>query len=214
MDLAPKPRTYRLKPAPKILAERPEAAQLRVTQLESLPSEGTWIIDLSSIDLMSLSAADELIAAWLLHKRASRREQGFVVALYSPSAIVHETLHAALRDRQLAAYGLTKLEGWSAGDVQTIGDVTTMNDRTLAAVHSFSAGAASAAQVAKKMGDTSIGAATNRLNELLSKGLIHKSDHRVASAGGRPSTRFVHPLGPSATSEVPALGRRRIAATA
>lgn len=175
-----------IEPKDPIVAERAEAAELRRRQLDGKErADRIVVVDLSRVDLMTLSAADEMVAKWLV---VARSKVPVVAAFFTEDLVMVETLHAALKPRRQAAYVL-RYSPDPARDRQpeVIGDVTPLQLETLDLVARAPEGV-TARELAE---DISIAAtaATNRLNELVEKGLLGKGQE-----DRRAGTRYVHPL--------------------
>ena len=198
----------------RILAEREDAARMRDAQLSRVPTDVPLLIDLSGLRLITLSAADELFAQWLLVKRNQQNKedkQALIVAFFSPQQVIHETLHAALAARGLAAYGL-KMQADPSEIPEVLGEFTPANDEALQVVQQNPDGI-TAKELAKRLGlaDT---AAANRLKDLLQKGLVLRGGRAVArTARGRNPVLFLYPFGFSpATAGVNARAGRPVPA--
>jgi hypothetical protein len=184
--------------ANSILAERADAFRIRQDVLEKEKPSGSLLVDLGNVRIITFSAADELIAKWLVWARAATRRDPLVVGIYSSRPVVQETLHAVLRPYGQAAYLLKRGTDPGAEDPELIGDVTRVNEETLRQLQLAGPKGLTPAQLAGELGlaDT---AAANRLQELSAKGLILK-ETRTAAGRGRPALVYRYPY-PTKTPE-------------
>jgi hypothetical protein len=185
----------------EILAERGEAARVRDEKLDPVSLDVPLVVDLSSLRIITFSAADELLANWLVIKRNRHRDQAVVVAFYSPRAVIQETLDAVLKARGLAAYGLRQSKDPGAEQPELLGEVTRTNADTLAVVRRVWPQGITSTELAQRLelADT---AAIARLQELVSKGLIQRGT-KVSKPRGRPSTLFLYPFRAKQTARNP-----------
>jgi hypothetical protein len=175
-----------------ILAERSEAAMVRDRELTPQALDRPLSVNLSRLRVITYSAADELIAKWLVLARSEQRDQAVVVALFSPYSVVHETLHATLKARGQAAYSSSAGADPTEHELDLIGEVTRVNEDTLRAVQRHPGGV-TASQLAQSLG-LAESAASNRLQELVDKGLIVRGGKSGTKGRGRPSKIFLYPF--------------------
>lgn len=200
-------RQVRLAPVDPIIADRRRAAILREGILDPLDRSGPFIVvDLNGLQILTLGAADELFVRWLESYRTPRRS--FVLVLASANDEIRQTVSTALRDGRQAAYLLRSVPQLNdraderaiivglAETAAIVGDTSPTMQQTVDAVAELKDGA-SAKDVADQL-KIGVTAAHNRLDELVTKGLLL----RVTQPGRSPD-RFLYPLSPKALELVP-----------
>lgn len=157
-----------------VIADRGRAAMLRDRFLEPLSTSPVpVIVDLNQIQVLTMSAADELVARWLERARSPRHALIAVFATYSED--IRDTLHAVLRDARQVAYRVRSLPGPAerprGRDI--LGDLSPAHQRTLDYLMDLTNGSATASEAAQGLGLTAT-AATNRLTDLAIRGLLFR----------------------------------------
>ena len=191
----------RIAPAETFLADRKQAAQLRQRYLAE-HEQGTVVVDLESIDFMTISAAQALIADWLV---AARTRAPLVAIIATPKADVIEAVDAALRRTRQGAYWVRSAA--HPDSPQVIGEVTETNERALAFFHDRPQ--ATASEYADAEPELKPNAATQRLVDLTARGLLLRQDQ-----AGRVGDLFVYPFKNGRTNgrPSPSSPRSRLAA--
>ena len=116
------------------VSDRATAALLRETYLEPSSQSDPFVCDLNGIEQLSPDAADELVGKFVLRLRDQRPDA--VVFIIGRTDDVLGKVHAALRDRRQAAWGINERE--SPNEWIALGDI---NDADREALSRFAQGA-------------------------------------------------------------------------
>lgn len=150
------------------VGDRATAALLRETYLEpALEDTDPIVCNLNGIEQLSVDAADELVGKFVVRLRSQR--PGAVVFVQSIADDVLAKVHAALRDRHQAAWGVNqrKPEAWLV-----LGDLA---EPELEALRAFAPGVPESAL----------------LDALASKGLLVKNGNSYAAPALAPEPEAV-----------------------
>lgn len=171
----------RIAPREPFLADRDEATNLRGQLLDGVTAS-TVVIDLGSLDFVTISSSQALIADWLVATRARRP---LVAIIATPNVDVIESVDAALRKSKQSAYWVKTAEHLE--DPQIIGDITDTNQRTLSYFKTHVQ--ATAVEYAEAEPELKANAATQRLVDLTGRGLLLRQGQP-----GRVGDLFVYPF--------------------
>ncbi len=148
LDPVPNPvvfgaRQLSVRPFDDIVLDTPRAGLLRQAfleqrdDLERIGDGDAVTVDLNGIQILTTQAAYEMVGKWLFELRLRTGERFPVVAITADNVRILRTVHAALRDSRLTAYGLLPVPPGVApdqDDLVVIGSATAQDLTDLAFV--------------------------------------------------------------------------------
>ena len=183
----------------RILGGRPKGHNVRqqiLDALEEASPDAVLQINFSRVEMLDFSAADELLAG-LLARTISGELGNRRFYLANVSEGVREGIAAVLKLRKRACLELT-----DSGDVRVLGHLSAPHKETLH--FAIERGSVTAADVAERFWEKpNMTAATNRLNALVSAGLVLRDVEQGGPRGARH--RYLSFIKPGTSTS----GRRR-----
>ncbi|MDQ2914423.1 MAG: hypothetical protein M3T56_14355 [Chloroflexota bacterium] len=174
----------RIEPVDPIVTDRRRASLIRQQYLDNWPTEEgvAAMVDLNTIHVLSLSAADELIVKWL--ERARTRRTTLLAVLATFDREVKQTLDRALREGRQAAYYVRSSPTHEKAEI--IGDVTKTQRDTLDALRVADTPEITAKGLSDLL-NLQPNTANMRLTDLFERGLL------LRDAARNGSTAYAYP---------------------
>lgn len=168
----------RVELAGPILGGRDSAAKRDLmARLERLPANSLLVLDLSHIEFMDYSWADEVVASLLEASRQAKAPRFIVVR--QPSRSVSESIAAAV-----SLHGLTCVQVDVAGKPEVLGGLSPALLQTYQLA--VDRGQISAQDLPDSLSPST---KSNRLKELERRGLLYRVGEEIIDGGGR---RFIY----------------------